>query len=74
MCEAWEGIMEDCRAEGRLEGETKGRLEGRLEGRKEGEAKILATLIRNGLLNLETAAAQAGISEAELQEAISKLS
>lgn len=62
MCEAWEGIMEDCR------------LEGEMKGRKEGEARILATLIRNGLLNLETAAAQAGISEAELQEAINKLS
>lgn len=70
MCEAWKGIMEDCRAEGR----TEGILEGKAEGRKEGEAKILSVLIRNGLLDLETAALHAEMSEAELSEIINKLS
>lgn len=62
MCEAWKGIMEDCRAEGRIEGRTEGVIE------------ICAGLVRDGLLDIKIAAARANISEAELQAAINKMS
>ncbi len=58
MCEAWKGIMEDCRA----------------EGRTEGVIEICAGLVRDGLLDIKIAAARANISEAELQAAINKMS
>lgn len=56
MCKAFEEMLEDSRN----------------EGRNEGKLGILSQLIEQGLLTLETAAAQVNMTPEEFQKAISK--
>ena len=68
MCKAFEEMLEDSRNEGK----AAGRLEGLHEGRNEGKLGILSQLIEQGLLTLETAAAQINMTPEEFQKAITK--
>ena len=68
MCKAFEEMLEDSRNEGK----AAGRLEGLQEGRNEGKLGILSQLIEQGLLTLETAAAQINMTPEEFQKAITK--
>ena len=68
MCKAFEEMLEDSRNEGK----AAGRLEGLQEGRNEGKLGILSQLIEQGLLTLETAAAQVNMTPEEFQKAITK--
>lgn len=56
MCKAFEEMLEDSRN----------------EGRNEGKLGILSQLIEQGLLTLETAAAQVNMTPEEFQKAITK--
>ena len=53
--------------EGRKEGREEGLEEGREEGREKGTIQTLWSLVRDGLLTMDIAAARAGLSEKEFQ-------
>ena len=72
MCKAFDEMLEDSRNEGRSEGKVAGRLEGLQEGERTGKLGILSQLIEQGLLTLETAAAQINMTPEEFQKAITK--
>ena len=58
---------------GRAEGEARGRAEGEIQGRMEGRLNVLASLVRKGLLPMETAADEAGLTPAEFLEKTAKM-
>ena len=64
-----ESILE--RAE--IRGIEKGRAEGEIQGRMEGRLNVLASLVRKGLLQMETAADEAGLTPAEFLEKTAKM-
>ena len=64
-----ESILE--RAE--IRGIEKGRAEGEIQGRMEGRLNVLASLVRKGLLPMETAADEAGLTPAEFLEKTAKM-
>ncbi len=64
-----EGMREGMR-EGRKEGMREGRKEGMREGRKEGVLAALASLVKDGLLNIKEAAKRAGMSEKDFRVAM----
>lgn len=49
------------------EGRAEGRAEGRTEGMKQGTLQALWSLVKDGLLTMEVAAARAGLTEKEFQ-------
>ena len=53
--------------EGRAEGEAAGIVKGRAEGRAEGRADALFSLVRKGLISIEDAAAEEGLSTEEFE-------
>ena len=55
------------------EGLKEGRKEGRMEGRKEGFLSALVTLLDKGLIGKEDAAAQAGMTLQEFEQATQSL-
>ncbi len=64
MCEMIQKMKDDSRAEGfKL-----GKAEGKAEGQKEGFLNTLFSLVQKGLLSLDDAAKQAGISKAKFQK------
>lgn len=60
--ETMEMLREEARADGREEGIEEGREKGIEEGRKEGAMYILISLVKDGLLSIEQAAAKLNIS------------
>ena len=68
-------VLNESESKGRKEGLEKGRKEGREEGRAEGHEEglrkgtiqTLWSLVKDGLLTLEVAAARAGLTEKEFQ-------
>ena len=64
MCEMIQKLKDDSKEEGfKL-----GRAEGKAEGRAEGVLETLFALVKKGLLSLDDAAKQAGISKAKVQK------
>ena len=64
MCEAIEGIKSDYRAIGY----TEDRAEGRAEGRNEGSLETLIKLVKKGILSVDVAAAEAGMTVEEFEK------
>ena len=60
MCEAIEGIKSDYRAIGYTEG--------RAEGRNEGSLETLIKLVKKGILSVDVAAAEAGMTVEEFEQ------
>ena len=60
-----EGDFDMCKAV--MDIKQEGREEGRLEGREEGKLEVLASLVKDGLLEVEEAAKRAGISVEEMK-------
>lgn len=61
---------EDAMREGKREGMREGIREGMREGRKEGVLAALASLVKDGLLNIKEAAKRAGMSEKDFRVAM----
>jgi len=68
LTEKYEEYFEEGREEGREQGREEGREEGRQEGRQEGAIKTLTSLVSKGLLTVEEAAAEFGVSVEEFQQ------
>ena len=65
-------FREEGRAEGRAEGMEKGRAEGRAEGRTEGVLATLISLVKEGLLSVQQAAARAKLSVGDFERLLSQ--
>ena len=62
MCEALRVLMADELNEERVEGRLEGQREGRIEGKREGQIQAYASLIKDGIITVETGAEKAGMS------------
>ena len=60
MCKAVEDLKNEFKAEGKAEG--------RAEGRAEGELRMLITLVKDGIISIQTAASKACMTEAEFEK------
>ena len=66
------GVMERLLKEERQAGRKEGRASGQKEGIRIGEVRVLAQLIKDGILSPANAAARASMSEKEFQELLSR--
>ena len=68
MCQAWQDMANDCRAEGRAEGEARGRAAGRTEGM----AFAYYEMVRSGFITSSIAAAALNQSESAFNAGLQK--
>ncbi len=68
MCEMIQKIKDESEANGIVNGKAEGFKLGKEEGQKEGFLNALFSLVQKGLLSLDDAAKQAGISKAKFQK------
>ena len=72
MCEIYDKILMEGEAKGRAEGKAEGRAEGKAEGKAEGMIEgmliTLVDLFKKGIITLQQAAEQAGMSIPEFQK------
>ncbi len=72
LSEGREQGLKEGRKEGRKEGKEEGLKEGIQKGEKEGAARVLITLVREGVLTLDDAAKRSGMSDEEFKRRMSQ--